>query len=81
MKAHTESDLASGDNAALASDFDKIATFAPSGYTKWASIAKDGATAAKASNTDAVKAACRGCHDQYKSKYKAEMRTRAIPGA
>lgn len=81
MKAHTESDLAAGDNAALAADFDKIASFAPAGYTKWASIAKDGATAARAANTDAAKAACRGCHDQYKSKYKSEMRARALPGA
>ena len=79
MKEHTQIDLSGGDNAALATDFDKIVTFAPAGYTKWASIAKDGATAARGANTDAAKAACRGCHDQYKTKYKTEMRTRAVP--
>ena len=71
-------DLSAGDMPALAGDLDKIAAMAPAGYTKWASIAKDGATAARAANTDATKASCRGCHTEYKSKYKAEMRTRPV---
>ena len=36
------------------------------------------ASAAHAQSLDGVKAACRGCHDQYKSKYKKEMRDRPI---
>jgi hypothetical protein len=71
-------DLSAGDMASLAGDLDKIATMAPAGYTKWAAIAKDGATAARAANNDAVKASCRTCHDQYKTKYKTEMRTRPV---
>ncbi len=71
-------DLSAGDMTSLAADLDKIVTMAPPGYTKWASIAKDGAAAARASNTDAVKASCRGCHTEYKSKYKAEMRARPV---
>lgn len=81
MKDHTQADLAAGDNAAIAGDLDKIAAMAPPGYSKWASISKDGANAARAGNTDAVKASCRGCHDEYKTKYKTEMRGRAVPGA
>ncbi|MEO8801274.1 MAG: hypothetical protein ABI551_25505 [Polyangiaceae bacterium] len=81
MKQHTQADLSAGDNAAIAGDLEKIAAMAPDGYSKWASIAKDGATAARAANTDAVKASCRGCHDDYKTKYKTEMRGRAVPGA
>ncbi len=81
MKQHTQADLSAGDNTAIAADLEKIAAMAPDGYSKWAPIAKDGATAARAGNTDAVKASCRGCHDDYKTKYKTEMRGRAVPGA
>jgi hypothetical protein len=58
---------------------EKIATLAPAGYTNWASIAKDGAAAAKGGDLTAAKAACRTCHDQYKQKYKTEMRGRKLP--
>jgi len=54
-------------------------TFAPAGYTNWASIAKDGAKAARAADLGGVKASCRTCHDQYKKPYKTEMRTRPVP--
>lgn len=53
--------------------------YATAGYPNWVSIAKDGANAARAADLDAVKAACRGCHQQYKDKYRAEMRSRPIP--
>jgi hypothetical protein len=51
----------------------------PEGYTNWVSISKDGATAARAGNLDAARAACTGCHTQYKKKYKSELRARALP--
>ena len=53
--------------------------YATTGYVNWVSIAKDGANAARAADMDAVKAACRGCHEQYKNKYRAEMRSRPLP--
>ena len=69
----------------LAQDFPKVATgfadiakLAPPGYANWVSISKDGEKAAKDGRADAVKAACNGCHRQYKDKYKAELRTRPI---
>ena len=63
----------------LAASLEKAASFAPgSGYANWASIANDGASAAHVQNLEAVKATCRGCHTQYKAKYKKEMRGRAI---
>ena len=71
--------MASNDLPTLASALDQIVKFAPAGYTNWASIARDGAAAARAGNVDAVKASCRGCHDQYRSKYRDEMRARALP--
>ena len=78
MKANTNPAIASQDFAGLATALDKVATFAPAGYTNWASIAKDGAKAARASDMTATKASCRTCHDQYKDKYKKELRTRKI---
>jgi hypothetical protein len=79
MKDNTAAASTSGDLAALAKALDKIATIAPPGYTNWASIANDGAAAARAGSLDAARAACTGCHNQYKAKYKAELRTRPVP--
>ncbi len=78
MKANTNPAVASSDLPALAAALDKIAGFAPPGYKNWASISKDGATAARAGDMTAAKASCRGCHDQYRQKYKNEMRDRAL---
>jgi cytochrome c556 len=71
--------MAASDFEALATALDKTATFAPAGYTNWVSISKDGAKAARANDLAAVKASCRSCHDQYKTKYKNELRARPIP--
>jgi hypothetical protein len=82
MKANTSPAMSAEDFDALAAALDKVVTFAPAGYTagytNWVSISKDGASAAHAQSLDGVKAACRGCHDQYKAKYKKEMRDRPI---
>jgi hypothetical protein len=78
MKANTNPAIAANDLPALAIALDKTAGFAPAGYTNWASIAKDGAKAARAGDMTAAKASCRTCHDQYKDKYKKEMRARKI---
>jgi len=78
MKTNTNPAIASQDFPGLATALDKVATFAPAGYPNWASIAKDGAKAARASDMTATKASCRTCHDQYKDKYKKELRTRKI---
>jgi hypothetical protein len=78
MKANTSAAMSAADFDALATALDKVVTFAPAGYANWASIARDGASAARAQNLDAVKASCRGCHNQYKDKYKKEMRDRPL---
>jgi hypothetical protein len=70
--------MTANDLPALGAALDKIVTFAPPGYPNWASIAKDGAAAAKSGDMTAAKAACRSCHEQYKGKYKAEIRGRKI---
>ena len=78
MKANTNPAIASSDLPGLATALDKTAGFAPAGYTNWASISKDGAKAARGGDMTAAKASCRTCHDQYKDKYKKEMRARKI---
>ena len=78
MKANTNAAMAASDFDALNTALEKTSTFAPAGYTNWASISKDGARAARQADLAAVKASCRGCHDQYKTKYRTEMRARAI---
>ncbi|MBS2014624.1 MAG: hypothetical protein JST00_17180 [Deltaproteobacteria bacterium] len=78
MKSNTNPPIAANDLPALATALDKIVGFAPPGYTNWASIAKDGAKAARAGDMTAAKASCRTCHDQYKQKYKTELRARKI---
>jgi hypothetical protein len=78
MKANPAPASIAGDLDGLATAFDKIVTFAPAGYPNWTSIARDGADAARAQSLDGAKAACRGCHSQYKAKYKTEMRDRPI---
>jgi hypothetical protein len=78
MKANTSPAISSQNFDAMAVALDKVVTFAPPGYPNWAPIARDGAAAARSLNYDGVRAACRGCHNQYKDKYKREMRDRSI---
>jgi hypothetical protein len=78
MKANMSPAILSSDFDALAVDFEKVATFAPANYQNWSSIGKDGADAARAQSLDGVKGACRGCHAQYRDRYKKEMRDRPL---
>jgi hypothetical protein len=78
MKANTSGAMSAQNFDALEKALNQIVNFAPPGYTNWASISKDGAKAAHDQNLDAVKASCRGCHNQYQKKYREEMRTRKI---
>jgi hypothetical protein len=67
------------DFVALVPALDRVAAFSPPGYPNWGSIARDGASAARVENLDAVKASCRGCHNQYRDRYKREMRDQKLP--
>ena len=78
MKANMAAAAASGDANELAKQFDYVASHAPPGLANWSTIAKSGATKAKAGDIDGAKGACKSCHDQYKAKYKAELRDRAF---
>jgi hypothetical protein len=76
MKGHMPAAVADGDGPELGKLFDYIAAHPPPGFGSWSSIAKDGAAKARANDIDGAKAACKSCHQQYKAKYKTEMRDR-----
>lgn len=78
MKANANPAVSSGDPAKMAEALEKMIKLGPPGYSNWRSITADGVKAAKAGNFDAAKASCRTCHDQYKAKYRTEMRDRKI---
>jgi hypothetical protein len=78
MKAHSTPAMNNHDFDALATVLDKVATMAPPGYPNWASISRDGASAARALDLEAVRASCRSCHRQYKDRYKKELHDRPI---
>lgn len=81
MRQNVNPPMNKSDGPGLAEALDKIAAMAPPGYPNWTSISKDGAAAARSGDMSATKASCRSCHDQYKKKYKSEMRGRKVPGA
>jgi hypothetical protein len=78
MKENMAPAAANGDADALAKAFDYVASHAPAGYSDWSKIAKSGGDAAKAKKVEDAKKACKNCHDEYKNKYKDEMRDKAF---
>ncbi|HEY1694036.1 MAG TPA: hypothetical protein VGG39_17835 [Polyangiaceae bacterium] len=62
------------DFATLQTSFQLLITKEPPAakYGKWDGFLQKGLTAAKASDKDGVKAACKGCHDAHKDAYKAD---------
>ena len=84
MNANLSAPFRGRDCSALVPVLERVAAFAPpvdagsAAYTNWASIARDGADAARVEDVEAVKASCRGCHAQYRDRYKRELHDRKI---
>lgn len=74
MKDSVRAYMNAGDNPRLAEALDKLAKHAPDGYSGWDASAKRGADAARAGDTVAIKAECKSCHDQFRERFRAEMR-------
>jgi hypothetical protein len=83
MKRNATPMIKFGDSSGLGEAFDQIALLAPPRakdvYPNWVSIARDGAEAARMGDVPAARAACRGCHSQYRAKYHADLRGRPLP--
>jgi hypothetical protein len=62
----------------LAAAFRFLARLAPPGYPDWAPWAEGGAAAADKGDFGLAKRACNGCHDDYRERYRTELRSRAL---
>jgi len=80
MKANAgEAFARSGDHGRLESSFLRMVAFAQPEYPSWVRIATAGARAAKEGDVEAVRAACKECHQTYRVAYRRDHRERALP--
>jgi hypothetical protein len=78
MRTTLDAAAVRGDSDALAKGFDFLASKPPPGYTEWTRIAKEGAGLARKKDIDGARQSCKTCHGKYKSRYKEELRDRAL---
>jgi hypothetical protein len=78
MKSNVGGPMQAKNFPAIAAGLRNAVALGPPGYGNWASICQDGAKAADAQNLDGVKKSCSGCHNQYQTRYRTEMRDRKI---
>ena len=78
MKENMKPAFDQKDMPRLTQTFETVAAHAPPGYTGWDTIAKKGADAARQSDLDTVKAACKQCHDDLRSRYRKELRDKVL---
>ena len=78
MRSNAQRPLVDGNLAAVTVAFERIETFAPPGYEGWAADATRGAAAARKGDQEALRAACKQCHDDFRERYRGEYRSRAL---
>lgn len=82
MRKNLAKPLAANDLATVAASFDRLEKLAPeTGWTSWATFAKEGAAAARDGDVAAARKACSGCHAEWRSTYRKRHRARPVPGA
>jgi cytochrome c553 len=80
MRVNVATPLASNNVEALATGLDRVRRFAPDPtWTSWASFAAEGAAAARARDVPRARAACKGCHEAWRDKYRATYRALPLP--
>ncbi len=80
MRKNVASALASNDAASLSSALEKVAKLSPDpAWASWVSAANSGAEAAKKGDIAGARAACKTCHDAWRTTYRAQFRMRPIP--
>lgn len=67
----------SGDAKALGPIFEKTKGLAKPEFSNWTAIADKGKAAADKGDLDGAKAACKSCHDSYRSAYKTKYGSKA----
>lgn len=84
MERFVQKPMDEGDLDAVAKGLTRAAKLAPAaswnagGASGWAAIAEAGATAASSGDAAAAKQSCKTCHKAFRSKYKAEFRTKPL---
>ncbi|HTQ06413.1 MAG TPA: hypothetical protein VMI54_21285 [Polyangiaceae bacterium] len=78
MKENMKPALDQNDTARLAQTFDQVAAHPPAGFTGWDTIAKKGADAARQGDIQTVKAECKACHDELRSRFRKEIRDKPL---
>ena len=80
MRAYVGAPLAANKMASLADGLDRAAALSPDPvWSSWGTFAANGAKAARTGDIAGARASCKGCHDAWRSAYKAKYRTRPIP--
>ncbi len=74
MKDSVRAYMNAGDHERLASALDQLASHMPAGYSGWEMSAQRAAAAARVKDTTAIKAECKSCHDEFRERFRAEMR-------
>jgi len=78
MKENMKPAFDQKDNVALAKALDHVAAHPPTGFAGWDTTAKKGADAARAGDSDAVKASCKSCHEELRARFKKEIRDKPL---
>jgi hypothetical protein len=76
MRSEVATALAQNDYATLSAAFTRLAGVQPKDMANWGSIARDGVDASKRADLNALRAVCRGCHEQYAAAYGTNFRAR-----
>lgn len=80
MRSKVAAPLAQKDMAQLASNLDRVSAVPPdASWSTWSTFAKQGADAARKNDVPGTRAACKGCHDAWREKYRKDFRTRPSP--
>jgi hypothetical protein len=80
MRKNVAAALAANDAAELSAALEKSAKLSPNpAWTSWVSAASSGAAAAKKGDVAGARAACKTCHDAWRTAYRDQFRTRPIP--
>lgn len=80
MRKNVAAALASNDAASLSVALEKAAKLTPDpAWATWVSAASSGAEAAKKGDIAGARAACKTCHDAWRTTYREQFRMRPIP--
>ena len=80
MRKNVAASLASNDAASLSIALERAAKLTPDpAWATWVSAASSGAEAAKKGDIAGARAACKTCHDAWRTTYREQFRMRPVP--